>query len=453
MRRNRILLGVAAVLALGAAFAAGALFFGHRHTGTPSPDRRILYYRSPMNPQVTSPTPKKDPMGMDFVPVYADQAENQGAPAAPDAGPHAVHIEARVIQETGVTTQKAERRIVNRTVRTVGVVQPDERRLHSVTVKFAGWVEQLYVNFTGDRVRKGARLATIYSPELLATQREYLLALRYARSVGQRASPDIRTEADNLLQSARRRLLLWDISERQIEELTRRGKPTRSMTIHAPADGVVLEKSITAGVQVQPGMTLLRIADLRDVWVFAQIYPYQLPWLRKGQVAQIQLSGIPGRSLQGRVNYIQPVVSPEARTVEVRIEVAQPGDAIVLKPNMYADVEIQSPVQQEAVAIPEQSIIRSGERNVGIVALGNGYFEPRDLKLGAAGGGYVEILDGIRAGEEVVTSAQFLLDSESNLRTALGAMGAIRGHGAGIPESDHGSRVPPAPQGDPGHSH
>jgi multidrug efflux pump subunit AcrA (membrane-fusion protein) len=169
-------------------------------------------------------------------------------------------------------------------------------------------------------------------------------------------------------------------------------------------------------------MTLFRIADLTDVWVFAQVYPNQLPWLRQGQRAEIEVPGIPGQSLEGRVNYIQPVVSPEARTIEVRIQVAQPGEAILLKPNMYADVVIRSPEPEEALAIREQAIIRSGERNVAIIALGNGYFEPRELKLGATADGYVEILEGIQPGEEVVTSSQFLLDSKSNLRAALGAL-------------------------------
>lgn len=424
-RRRRPLVALLALLLVASGFAAGALLF--RRGGAPAQHanrgRRLLYYRSPMNPQITSPTPTKDPMGMDFVPVYSDEAGTGGGGAPPPAaGPNAIRVDPRFIQQTGVTTERAELRQLGRTVRTVGMVKPDERRLYSVTVKFSGWVERLYVNFTGDRVKKGEPLASIYSPDLLATQREYLLALRYAESLGRTASEASRAEADSLLRSARRRLELWDIPEHEVEELTRRGEPKRTMMIHAPADGVVLEKEVTAGSQVQPGMTLLRIADLRQVWVFAQIYPDQLPWIREGQAATIAVPGLPGQPLQGRVNYIQPVVSPEARTVEVRIQVAQPDGGTLLKPNMYSNVEIRSPVQQDAVAIPEQAVLRSGERNVAIVALGNGYFEPREVKLGAAGDGYVEILDGIKQGEEVVTSSQFLLDSEANLRSALGAM-------------------------------
>lgn len=417
---RRALLVLAMAVVAAAAFAAGALLLGRREAPTQPAggERRVLYYRSPMDPQVTSPTPKKDPMGMDFVPVYADEAG--AAPAG--AGPNAVRIDPRVIQQTGVTTEKAARRKLTRTIRTVGIVRPDERRLYSVTVKFAGWVERLHVNFVGDRVKRGEPLATIYSPELVATQREYLLALRYARSLGPEASRETREEADELVESARRRLRNWDIDERQIEALARRGEPTRSMTIDAPSDGVVLEKEITAGSQVEPGMTLLAIADLKEVWVFAQIYPSQLPWLREGQTAVIQVPGIPGQALEGRVDYIQPVVSEEARTVEVRIQVAQPGQSLPLKPNMYANVELRSPLPQEGVAIREEAVIRTGERSVAIVALGDGIFEPRELKLGASGGGYVEVLQGIQPGEEVVTSSQFLLDSESNLRAALRAM-------------------------------
>jgi Cu(I)/Ag(I) efflux system membrane fusion protein len=402
-----------------------------------------------MNPQVTSPTPKKDPMGMDYVPVYAGEAGDGGIGAEglpPGAGPNAVRIDPRIVQETGVTTETAKVRVLSQIIRTVGIVKPDERRLYSVTVKFTGWIERLYVNFTGDRVRKGDPLAAIYSPELLATQREYLLALRYARLLERAASRETRAEAKDLLQSARRRLLLWDIPAHEIEDLDRRGEPTRLMIIHSPADGVVLEKEITAGSQVQPGMTLLRIADLKDVWVFAQIYPHQLSWIGEGQAAEVRVPGVPSGALEGRVSYIQPVVSTEARTVEVRIEIPQPSDRILLKPNMYANIEIRSPVERQAVAVREQAVIRTGERNVVIVALGHGYFEPRDVELGATGGGYVEILDGIEPGEEVVTSSEFLIDSESNLRTALGAMGAgapgHAGHSTEAPMSGSGAAQP-----------
>jgi len=456
-RRNRILRVLTVLVLMAIAFAAGALVFGR---GEPqqraSGERRILYYRNPMNPEVTSPTPMKDPMGMDYVPGYADEPGTGGSGTSeppPGAGPEAVRIDPHVIQQTGVTTERAERRALSRTLRTVGIVQPDERRLYSVTVKFAGWVERLYVNFTGDRVRRGQPLARIYSPELLATQREYLLALRYVQSLGPEASAETRTEAGKLLDSAHQRLRLWDISERQIRALARRGEPTRTMTIHASSSGVVLEKEITAGSRVEPGMTLLRIADLREVWVFAQIYPYQLPWLRLGQSAAVEVPGLPDETLEGRVNYIQPIVTAEARTVEVRIQVSQPGETVRLKPNMYANVEIRSEVQEEAVAIPEQAILRTGERNVAIVALGGGYFEPREVELGATADRYVEILEGIEPGEEVVTSAQFLIDSESNLRAALNAMGGRpQGHeghsmgGSGQPPSPEPAQEPATPE-------
>lgn len=454
-RRGRALTALAAAALAAAAFGAGALLF--RAKGAPPPPasggRRILYYRSPMNPQVTSPTPKKDPMGMDFVPVYADEAGACGpspAGAPPGAGPNAVRIDPRVVQDTGVTTERAEIRRLRRTLRTVGIVRPDERRLYSITVKFAGWVERLYVNFTGDRVKRGEPLAAIYSPELLATQREVLLAQRYARSLGTAASKETRAEAERLVQSARRRLLLWDIPEGEIDELARRGEPSRTLVIRAPADGVVLQKDVTAGSQVQPGMPLLRIADLGEVWIFAQIYPHQLPWIREGQAAGIRVPGIPGRTLEGRVNYIQPVVSPEARTVEVRIQVQQPGGGILLKPNMYANVELHSPLGQEAIAVPEQAVIRTGERDVAIVALGSGFFEPREVMLGAVGDGYVEVLEGIRRGEEVVTSSEFLIDSEANLRSALGAMSpgapGHAGHAMGAPMGGSGGAQPPEPE-------
>jgi Cu(I)/Ag(I) efflux system membrane fusion protein len=448
---------ILSVLALVAAAFAGGLLLGHK--ARPSQEaaggRRILYYRDPMNPQLTSSTPKKDPMGMDYVPEYEGEAGAAGPP--PGAGPNAVRIDPRITQNIGVTSEKAMVRDLVHTIRTVGMVNPDERRLYSITVKFAGWVERLYINFTGDTVRQGAPLAAIYSPELLATQREYLVALRYARSV-EGAGQETRTDAESLVASARRRLELWDIPEHQIDELARRGEATRLMTIHAPADGVVLERNVTAGSQVQPGMVLLRIADLREVWVFAQIYPYQLPWIQRAQPARIQVPGMPGRAIEGRVNYIQPVVSAEARTVEVRIQVVQPGEGILLKPNMYANVEICSPLGRRGIVLSDQSIIRTGERNVAIVALGNGTFEPRDVTLGATSDGHIEILEGLQPGEEVVTSAEFLIDSESNLRAALNAMRAPAtdagqpGHPMGAPMggSGAGQEGHPGGMGEPG---
>ncbi len=451
--RKRILLALAVIAFAAASFVAGALIFRHRgeEAAQAGGGRKILYYRSPMNPQETSPTPKKDPMGMDYVPVYAGEAGTGGAGAPPGpplgAGPNAVRIDPRVVQETGVTTERAEVRRLSRNVRTVGIVRPDERRLVTVTVKVTGWVERLYVNFTGEQVRQGDPLADIYSPELLATQREYLVALQYARSLGRGAPAETRAGAWSLVQGAKRRLLLWGVLERDVIELARRGVPRRLMTIRASADGVVLDKQVTAGMQIQPGMTLLRVGDLREVWLFAQIYPHQLPWLREGQVVEIQVAGIPDRLIEGRVDYIQPVVSMESRTVEVRVQVAQPGDDVLLKPNMYANVTIRSPVAQQATTVNEQAVIRTGERTVVIVALGNGYFEPREVKLGASGGGYVEILDGLKPNELVVTSSEFLLDSESNLRSAMGAMGGHAGHGAAPAIGGSGAAKPSQSQG------
>ncbi|MBI5548455.1 MAG: efflux RND transporter periplasmic adaptor subunit [Deltaproteobacteria bacterium] len=456
--RKRLIVALSALGLLAAGFAIGAIVFRRVQPSAPEGapgGRRVLYYRSPMNPQVTSPTPKKDEMGMDYVPVYEDEAGlgGAGAPKPPEgAGPNAVRIDPRVTQEIGVTVERAKVRQLSRTIRTVGIVKPDERRLYAITVKFPGWVEHLFVSFTGDRVKFGDPLAAIYSPELLATQQEFLLALRYARSLGPDAALQTRDQANALLRSARRRLLLWDISEKEIDALARRGYPTRSMTIHAPADGVVVEKEVTAGAQVGPGMTLMRIADLRDVWVFAQIYPYQLSWIHEGQEAEIRVSGVPGPALKGRLDYIQPVVSQEARTVEVRIQVPQPGHGVVLKPNMYSNVEIRSPVELEVVAIPEQSILRSGERNIAIIALGNGYYEPREVQVGVSADGFVEIQEGIKEGDNVVTSSQFLIDSESNLRSALGAMGAPHGgHGAGPSIGGSGAPQQPKPGGEPPH--
>ncbi len=422
MKRIALIVTVAAA-SVATGFAVGAIAFRHP-AGTPATstagERKVLHYRDPMNPSRTSPVPQKDEMGMDYVPVY----EGVGGAQAP-AGAGGVYVDPRMSQSSGVRTEEVRVRRLTKVIRTVGLVTYDERRLHDLSSKVEGWIDRLYVDYTGKRVRRGDPLMAIYSPALYSTQQEYLLALRGRDAL----APDspFRTEADALVEAARKRLRYFDVPESEIRALERRRAPAKTLTLRAPIGGYVVEKSVVQGAQVAPGVPLFKIADLSNVWVLADVYEYELPWVATGQKATVELPYAPGTALDGRITYVYPYLAGETRTVKVRIEVRHPSGRIELKPDMYATVTIRSPVVRDAVAVPEQAVIRTGERSVGIVALGGGWFEPRDLKLGVTADGYVEVLAGVRAGEQLVTSSQFLIDSESNLRSAVAGMGAHEG--------------------------
>lgn len=447
MKRSVLVIGVA-VASAAAGLAVGALAFRRPASPSASPagERRALYYRDPMNPARTSPVPRKDEMGMDYVPVY------EGEGAGPAAGPGAVHVDSRMAQRSGVRIEEVRVRALTKVIRTVGHVTYDERRLHDVNSKVQGWIEKLYVDYTGKPVRRGDPLMAIYSPALFSTQQDYLLAVRTRDALS--PSSASRGGADALVESARRRLRFFDIPEREIRELERRGAPAKTLTVRSPIDGHVVEKTVVQGAQVTPGMPLFKVADLSNVWVLADVYEYELPWVATGQEATVELPYAPGTPLEGRVTYVYPTLAGETRTVKVRIEVRHAEGRVELKPDMYATVTIRSPRVHDAVAIPEQAVIRTGERSVGIVALGDGWFEPRDLRLGVASDGYVEVLSGVRAGEQLVTSSQFLIDSESNLRGAVAKMAAHDGRqGPGAALGGAGSSSPAPPAHPSGHAH
>ncbi len=374
-------------------------------------ERKIAYYRSPMNPQETSPVPKKDEMGMDYVPVYADQVSS-----------NQIHIDPATQQNIGVTTETAEKRKLSRNIRTTANITYDEIKLYTVSTKIMGYIEKLYVDYTGQYVRKGQPLLSIYSPDLVSTQEEYLQAIKYRNQISGNGSTISKQGAEQLVQSAKRRLLYWDISENEIKALEKRGTPEKTMTIYSPADGIVTDKMVINGQNIMPGMALYKIADLSTVWGLAQIYQYELPWIKLGDKVDLQLSYIPGKTFQGRITYIYPYLDTDAKTVQVRIEIHNSSN-YEFKPGMFADADIKSPITLETVAVPNQAIIHTGTRDVAIIALGNGYFEPRTVVLGVRGdSGYVQVLKGINPGDEVVTSSQFLIDSESNLNAALNNM-------------------------------
>ncbi len=361
------------------------------------------------------------------------QQNSQAAPqqkkeqhAAPKPGEQeklpVIQLSPDKVQLIGVRTAIAEYRIVDRHIRTVGKVEPDETRLAFVNTKIGGWVKKLYVNFTGDRVEKGQPLLSIYSPDLVTAQEEYLLALRSLRSqpTATGAFAEIESSRKELLESSRRRLLLWDITAEQIDELEKSGKPKTEITMQAPLSGIVLEKMVLDGAYITPGMNLYRIADLSRVWIVADIYEYEAPLVRIGQAARVTFAYEPGESFTASVIYIYPVLDPITRTIKVRLAAGNPG--MKLKPEMFANVEIMAS-SESRLTIPTEALIDSGPRKIVYVEKKTGTYEMRDVTLGVRGGTFVEVLKGIRKGERVVTSGNFLIDSESQLRGAVGGGG------------------------------
>lgn len=365
--------------------------------------KQILYWVDPMHPAYRSNKPGKAPdCGMDLTPVYAEQTAT-AAPSNVD-GYANVKLTPERQQRIGVQTGLVELREVGRAVRTVGRIAVDETRLYKVSTKFEGYIEKLYVNVTGQPVRRGQALFTVYSPDLLASQQEYLLALRAAK-----ASP-------SLLDASRQRLLLWDVNASDLRELERTGKARKSVTITSPASGFVLTKSAVEGARVMPGEPLFDIASLDRVWLQADVYESELPYVRTGTSATMTLSYIPGRTWTGHVTFIAPTVDPMTRTVKVRVEFDNHDSA--LKPDMFADVVIQQPARK-ALVVPDSAVLQTGTRSVVFVVAADGAFSPREVTLGTKSEGFYEVKSGVDVGQKVVTQANFLVDSESRLKAAL----------------------------------
>jgi membrane fusion protein, copper/silver efflux system len=390
-------------------------------------ERKLLYYRNPMDPTVTSPVPMKDSMGMDYVPVYSEPPSS--SPAAGIPGNAAVEITAEGIKLAGVQTAPAVSERLARSVRTVGTVVADETRIRHVHTKIPGWVEKLLVNFTGQLVRKGQPILSIYSRELLASQEEFLNARATASRFSSSALPEVRKGGDDLAAAGRRRLELFDVPEAFIKELERTGKVQRTVTLDAPVSGFVTMKDVFEGQQVEPAMELFTIADLSRVWVEAEFYEYEAGSLKLGQEAAVTLPYDAATRLDGRVAFISPTLSTDTRTVKVRFEFPNPGMA--LKPGMFATVELAVQVA-EGIVVPDSALMDTGERQVVFVSTGGGMFEPRVVVVGIRSGGKAQIISGVVAGEQVVIRANFLLDSESRLQAAIAGMGTTgHTHGGG----------------------
>jgi Cu(I)/Ag(I) efflux system membrane fusion protein len=333
--------------------------------------------------------------------------------------PGTVQISPERQQLIGVKIGTVEIKPLEKVIRTVGRVDYDEKRLTTISPKIGGWIEDLFVDFTGRFVQQGEPLLTLYSPELVSTQEEYLLALRAKKELVKSPFPEVAGSGSSLAESARRRLKLWDINDDQIRALEESGQPRKTLTLYSPFSGIVLEKVAYKGMNVMPGMALFKLADLSIVWLYADIYEYELPFIRLGQQAAIQLSYLPGELFTGKAIYIYPSLNPETRTAKVRFEIPNPHGK--LKPEMYANVEIKVQLGRK-LTVPEGAIIDTGIRQLAIIDKGSGYFEPREVKVGAKVDNYYEVIRGLKAGERVVTSANFLIDSESKLKEAVGGM-------------------------------
>lgn len=381
-------------------------------------ERKIKYWRAPMDPTFISDKPGKSPMGMDLIPVY--EGEEQLAPGS-------IRIDPVFVQNMGVQSEVVQRTDIPFTVRAVGTFAYDDGQITWINTKYEGWIENVYVNYVGEPVTKGQKLFEIYSPQLVTTQKEYLQALEYAERMEESDYPDIARRARALLVSARERLRYWDITEEQLGDLESGGTPKRTLAVVSPVDGLIVEKMNQAleGMYVKPGMNLYQIVDLSTIWVEVEIFENQVPWLKVGSHAMVELPYEPGRKLSGRVRYVYPFFNEKTRTMKVSIELPNPGQR--LRADMYANVTFDVPSAENVVAVPEEAVIHSGPRNIVVIDLGNGTFQVREVTLGVNGGGLWEVQRGLREGDRIVVSAQFLIDSESNLKEAIRKMASPNG--------------------------
>ena len=446
-RRTLIVIMVAACLAVvigvlwsrGAAQQQGnraATIAGSRPATTQdgAGKEQVLYYRNAMGLPDTSPVPKKDAMGMDYVPVYAGEETQAGQ----------VRISADKLQKLGVRTEMAALRPLARTLRIVGTVQVDEQRESTVSAKFEGWITRLIVNTTGARVARGQPLLEVYSPDLVGAQQDYRVAVE-AFDALKAADADARASAQALVRSSIERLKNWDIADADLAALRHGAAPRRSLILRAQRDGVVIEKTARAGMRFMPGEPLYQIADLSSVWLIGSVYEQDLALVHVGQRATASTVAYPGRSFAGTVTFVSPVLQADTRTAQIRIELANRDG--LLKPGMYGYVDLAAGVPEPRLAVPDSAILDTGTRRMVIVDRGNGAFEPREVGVGAHGDGYTEVIEGLSEHDLVVVDGNFLIDAESNLKSAVGSLaGHVHGKAAagttGGPPPVH-EHVPP----------
>ncbi len=357
-------------------------------------------------------------------PAPVEEAVGPETPLESEGVPGIVTIAPERLQTIGVKYEPVSRRPLEKIIRTVGRVAVDERKLAKVTIKFHGWIERLFVSATGDHVKKGQQLFTIYSPDLVATQEEYLLALQGRKQMGESEFPEVARGSQDLLEATKRRFQLWDITPDHVRELEKTGKVLKTLPIHSPITGTVIKKDALAGAHVDPGQELYTIADLSHIWILADIYEYELSFVKKDQKAAVTLSYDPSTVLTGHVGFIYPTLDPKTRTAKVRFELDNRDET--LKPDMYANVELRVSLGTR-LAIPQEAVIESGQKQVVFLHHGGGKLEPRLIKTGVKTGEWSEVLEGLKEGEHIVTSANFLIDSESRLKSVVEGMGGMPG--------------------------
>ncbi len=413
MKPNKLIASSAVVL------LSACLTLGHMTAAVAAADKEILYWVAPMDPNYKRDKPGKSPMGMDLIPVYAGEEGQSGS---------TVTISPTVVQNLGVRTAKSERTRLWRGIDTVGYVDYDESKVSHIHLRTEGWIEKLTIESEGDRVKKNQFLFDVYSPLLVSAQEELVTA--------------IATGNKNLINASKERLSALGISDKQIRELQKNRKVKQIISVYSPQDGVVSHFPVRDGMFVKPTNDVMTLADLSSVWVLAEVFERQAEWVKVGQPAEVRLSYIPGRVWEGEVEYIYPTLDPKTRTLKVRLRFDNPGEK--LKPNMYANVKIYGGAKTDTIVIPLEALIRTGREERVIIAKGEGRFEARTVTAGIESGDFVEILEGLDDNETVVTSAQFLIDSEASMRASLNRMAEPEGSAAAAadkPEAVTGNGV------------
>ncbi len=435
---NKTLVSVVMVTAMGISFGAGYWLSDSRGdsnaikqtagTQVSSSERKVLFYRNPMNPAITSPVFTQDDMGMDYIAVYAEGGGD-------DEPAGTVTIDPVTVQNIGVRTTLAETRDLSRVLNGLGRVDFNEERLSRLHPKTSGWIESLKIDETGKKVNKDTILLGIYSPELVAAQQEYLVALNNWEAVRNGTAMQMKKSAKTIVDSARERLQLFDVPAHQIRELEKSRKIKKQLHIHSPFEGRVMHIGAREGQYVTPKDELYLIADLSRIWVNVDVFEDEMSWLQLGDRAEMRVRAQPGRTYKGNITFIHPILNRKSRTVQVRLEFDNAD--LSLKPGMFANVALYVDPQPSAVVVPTEAIVRSGSREQIFVVREPGKFEPREVTLGVSAEGMTQILSGVKSGEQVVTSSQFLIDSESKLREATAKMmAAMASEGASIGMSD-----------------
>ncbi|MBZ0200387.1 MAG: efflux RND transporter periplasmic adaptor subunit [Ignavibacteriaceae bacterium] len=372
-----------------------------------SGEQKVLFWRAPMDPNEIYDKPGKSKMGMDLVPVYEDEEGASGI----------VSIDPTIVQNMNVKTELVESKSLSSQVVTNGVLTTNEKNEYIVTTRVNGWIENLYINYTGQHVKKGEKLMDIYSPELVSAQEELITALNYQKAAGNTSISGMKESGNALLKNAKRKLQLLELSDNDINNLESSGEVKTFVTLYAQNSGTVLEKNVLAGQKIMAGMPLLKISDLSKLWLTADVYEYELSKIMEGSKAEIKFNYLPGKTYIGKISFIYPTLEPKTRTAKIRIDINNSNGE--LKPAMFANVVIEGKNLGSHPAVPENAVLRGGRKDIVIIALGDGKFKPQEVTLGVYSEGYYQILDGLTAGNKIVTSAQFLIDSESNLKAAV----------------------------------